>query len=140
MDTEDARRAAVERVADGETAVETDLGADALAEKVAAVRPRLVDVALAGETTGYAGATDGFALVHGARVRAVLFALGLAEDAVGNPLLPGVVVDPGTDLPDEWFFELLAAADAFDERVPTDEAGRRAVWSGQVLSVWQHAW
>jgi hypothetical protein len=120
--------------------VETDLDAESLARKAAAVRPRLVEVALAGETVGYREVTDGFAVVHGARVGQVLAALGLLEHREGNPFLPAVVVEADTGLPGEWYFEMLAAADGFDERVPDARDGRRALWSTQVLEVWQHRW
>jgi hypothetical protein len=120
--------------------VETDLAAESVARKAAAVRPRLVEVARAGETTGYRDVTGDFAVVHGARVGGVLAALGLLEHRAGNPFLPAVVVEADTELPGEWYFEMLAAADGFDERVPDDEDGRRALWSTQVLEVWQHRW
>ena len=120
--------------------VATDLRAETLAAKIAGLRPRLVDVARAGETTGYSEATDGFVVVHGARVGAVLAALGLLEEAAGRPFLPAVVVERGTELPGDWYFEMLATAEGFGERVPDDEDGRRAVWSTQVLDVWRHPW
>lgn len=120
--------------------VDTDLGPGTLVEKVDAVRPRLVEVATAGETTGYRGATDGFTLAHGARAGDVLAAIGLLEAAAGRPYLPAVVVESDAALPGDWYFRMLARSDRFDERVPDGEDGRRAVWSTQVLDVWQYPW
>lgn len=138
LDADEA--ATLRRFVHDEERVATDLGPGSLAGKVAALRPRLVETARAGETMGYRAATDGFTVVHGARAGEVLAALGHLEDAAGRPFLPAVVVEAGVDLPGDWYFEMLARADSFDERVPDDEGGRRAVWSTQILGVWQYPW
>lgn len=132
--------ATLRRVVYEEERVDTDLRPETLLEKAASLRPRLVETATAGETTGYRAATEDFTIVHGARVGTVLAALGHLEDAAGRPFLSAVVVETGAELPGEWYFEMLARADAFDERVPDDEGGRRAVWSTQILDVWQYPW
>lgn len=132
--------ATLRRVVYEEERVATDLRPETLAEKVATLRPHLVETAAAGETTGYRAATDDFTVVHGARAGAVLATLGHLEDAAGRPFLPAVVVEADAELPGDWYFDMLARADSFDERVPDDEDGRRAVWSTQILDVWQHPW
>lgn len=140
MALDEENRAALRRVVSDERRVATDLRPETLAEKVGTIRPRLVESATAGETTGYREVTDGFAVVHGARVGEVLAALGYTEVAAGRPFLPAVVVEADSDLPGDWYFEMLARTDRFDERVPDDEDGRRAVWSTQILDVWQYPW
>lgn len=132
--------ATLRRVVYEEERVTTDLRPETLAEKVATLRPRLVETATAGETMGYRAATDDFTVSHGARAGEVLAALGHIEDAANRPFLPAVVVEADTELPGDWYFEMLERTDSFDERVPDDEAGRRAVWSTQVLDVWHHPW
>lgn len=133
-------RTALRRIVYDEERVTTDLRPETLAEKVAALRPRLIETATAGETAGYGEVTDDFAVVHGARVGTVLAAAGLLEADSGRPLLPAVVVEADSGLPGEWFFELLDSVERFDERLPDGEAGRRAVWSTQIMDVWQHPW